>query len=241
MALVQSSRWVACGALLSCLSGCGHLQPEPPQTASQAESAKETLPSLEGESGPTVALDSPRRVGDVWVHRFSGSYRSHDLVLREEVVGDKDDMLLVDFIFEEGDSLTHFRTEMSKRSERIVAVYKLEDDILLPVSTSDLDQMLEKTTHVPEQNRGKISQKQQTCLVGKNELNCELTAYQVRLDGKDATLSVSRNQDLGRDIAGEITAVDGTVLYHAELIEMKRGHDSNKAKLDGVALREPID
>ncbi len=219
------------------LSACSKQAPPAAVVADLAPTPYEMkLPELEGESGPLMKKDSPRRVGDMWVHRFSGTYRSEDLILREEVVAQEGDLLVVDFILAEGDSETHLRVKMAKRSERIVDVAKMVDGDAVPAEMSDFDALMAKTAFVPDQNHGKVSEKSQTCLVGKNELNCELSEFKVLMGHEEATLTVAHNDELQRDISGEITAVDGTVLYHAELIELKRGEQQPSSADAGVAL-----
>jgi hypothetical protein len=88
---------------------------------------------------------------------------------------------------------------------------------------------------VPAQNDGQIAQKNETCLVGKTEYDCEVSHYKILIGEEEAMLSVSRNKEMARDLGGEITAVDGTVIYHAELIEMQRG-ETNTPGEEGVAL-----
>lgn len=197
--------------------------------------SEEELPQLEGESGRLIKKESPRRVGDLWVHRFSGSYRADNLIVREEVIGQNGDVLLVDFTLTEGDAETQLRVEMSKRSERVIKVSRVVHGKLAPGKLADFDALMEKTSFVPDRNRGKIAEKTQTCLVGKDELNCELTEYKVLLGEDEATLTVAHNDELRRDISGEITAVDGTVIYHAELLEMRRGQETERSD-EGVAL-----
>lgn len=150
-------------------------------------------------------------------------------------MGEKGDLLLVDFTLTEGETDTQLRVQMVKGSERVITVSRVVDGKVVPGSLSDLDALLEKTSFVPDQNHGKVAAKSQTCLVGKDELNCELSEYKVLLGEKEATLTVAHNDELRRDISGEITAVDGTVLYHAELIEMQRGRESATSD-ESVAL-----
>lgn len=233
---VRSLSSLSAGCLLLFLSACTQGAARPPEALELALSPyEEKLPALEGESGPLVKKESPRRVGDLWVHRFSGSYRAEGLILREEVIAEKGDLLLVDFTLTEGETNTQLRVQMAKGSERVIAVSRVVEGKVIPGSLADLDALLEKTAFVPDQNHGKVAAKSQTCLVGKDELNCELSEYKVLLGEKEATLTVAHNDELRRDISGEITAVDGTVLYHAELIEMQRGQEQ-VASEGGVAL-----
>lgn len=224
-------------ALSGTLLACGQKsRPDPTTAADGADAAARDVPALEGASGPTLARQNPRRVGDVWVHRFSGSYRSSDLILREEVLSQKGDTLVVDFVLSEGQSETHLRTLMALPSERILAVSRVTaagDE--QSATIADFEKMLERTTFVPDQNAGRIATSSKTCLVGKQELDCDLAEYKVYLDQKEATLTIARSEEMHRDLSGEIVAVDGTVLYHAELIEMQRGPEIPQAS-SGVAM-----
>lgn len=230
------------GCVIALSSACTPQTAAPPVVAELAPTPyEEDLPELEGESGPVVKKESPRRVGDVWVHRFSGTYRAENLILREEVVAEKGDVLLVDFTLTEGDTVTELRVQMARGSERIISVARVVENQELPGEIADFEALMAKTSFVPDQNHGKVAEKSQTCLVGKDELNCELSQYKVLLGEKEATLTVARNDALRRDISGEITAVDGTILYHAELIEMQRGQ-ATEGPGEGVALvSEKID
>ncbi len=233
---------VSIGCFVFLSAGCAKHAAPAPRVAVLAETPDpdESLPALEGESGPIAKKESPRRVGDLWVHRFSGSYRANALILKEEVVAEEGDLLVVDFTLQEGDSETQIRVRMAKRSERIISVAKMVDGEEKAGEMSDFDALMTKTTFVPDQNHGKVAEKSETCLVGKDELNCELSEFKVLLGDQEATLTVAHNDELRRDISGEITAVDGTVLYHAELIELKRG-ESGAPSDAGVALIDEDD
>lgn len=227
------------GGSLLLLSACSKHATPAAEVADLAETPyqnhEEDLPALEGESGPIAKKESPRRVGDLWVHRFSGTYRTEALLLKEEVIGREGDLLVVDYTLTEGESENRLRVRMAKRSERIITVARIIDGEEVPGTMSDFDALMEKTSFVPDRNHGKVAEKSQTCLVGKNELNCELSQFKVLLGDEEATLTVAHNDELRRDISGEITAVDGTILYHAELVEMQRGQASARSE-EGIAL-----
>jgi hypothetical protein len=225
-------------ALSASLFACSQKSNSAPKSAADGEKdATAELPDLEGESGPTMARQSPRRVGDIWVHRFSGSYRHSDLILREEVIAKKDDTLIVDFILSENGEETHLRAVMATPSERILSVAHIIDGEAIEATIEDFEKMLDKTSFVPDQNAGQIAGKSETCLVGKDELDCDLAEYKVYLGQQEATLTVARSEEMKRDISGEIVAVDGTVLYHAELIEMQRGEAASSSTDEEVALK----
>lgn len=210
--------------LVLLLSGCA-LQSAahtPAGYSAEAPSAS-AEPGLSGSAGAELVREAPRRVGDRLVHRYSGTYRSEALVIAEEVVAQEGDVLVVDFTVLEGDAPQKLRVRMSVKSERVVAVATMQDDIEQPGSMADYDRLLEKTAFATERNRGLVSRRPQTCLVGPEEYDCVQSRFDVQVAGQDGTLLVSRHPGLARDIAGEVTAVDGTVLYKADLIEFERG------------------
>jgi len=166
---------------------------------------------------------APRRVGDRLVLRYSGSYRTEALVIEEKVIGQEGDALVVDYIVLEGDPPMHLRVRMSIKSERILDVARVEDHLETPGALPDYELLMEKTAFATERNRGLVSRSPQTCLVGPEEFDCVESRFDVEVAGQAGTMLVARHPGLARDIAGEVTAVDGTVLYKADLIEFERG------------------
>ena len=57
----------------------------------------EKLPPLEGTGAKTARPKSNRRVGDVAVHRYSGSFRAQPVTVTEEVVAREGNVLVVDY------------------------------------------------------------------------------------------------------------------------------------------------
>lgn len=198
----------------------------------------EEAPPLLASTGELKVRETPRRVGDVFVHRFSGTYRGSALMLREEVLDLHDNVLTIDYVLEDGAESTHLRVQMAARSERILAVFRVRGDEEVPAELADYERMIEKTLFVPDQNHGLVASKSETCLVGKTELDCDITEYEVSLNDQEAKLSVVRSDDMGRDVSGEVRAVDGTILYHAELLEMRRGEPGPEGVNEGLAMQE---
>ena len=210
--------------LLLLLGGCAFR----PAAESPTGGADETSqvggePGLVGSSGASLVREAPRRVGDRLVHRYSGTYRSEPLVIAEEVVAQEGDVLVVDYTVLEGDAPQKLRVRMTVRSERVIAVSKIKDDFERPAAISDYERLMEKTAFATDRNRGLVSRRPQTCLVGPAEFDCVESQFDVQVAGQEGTLLVARHPGLARDIAGEVTAVDGTVLYKADLIEFERG------------------
>ena len=198
-----------------------------PQTPVAVEvAANEDLPALTGSAGQQVELEERRQVGDLLVHRFAGAFHERELILSEEVIAREGDLLVVEYALMEGDRTDKLRVRMSARSERVISVAKLAGDEEVPGTLADYDALLARTTFSPDQNAGALSTKTETCLVGPQELDCKISRYKVYVADREATLTVQRSEAVGRDISGEVTAIDGTVLYHAELVEMRRGQEA---------------
>ncbi len=190
------------------------------------------LPPLEGTGAKRV--ESARRVGDVAVHRYSGTFRKQSITLTEEVVAREGDVLVVDYTVEQGDSQRVLRVRMDAFTERALRLSHLEGDKESPGKLSELDALMSEIAYAPDTNDGAFSSKTETCWVGPRELDCELTKYKVFVGDKQATLAVTRSSELGQEVSGEVTAVDGTVLYRAELLDVRRaeGPSEASARLD---------
>lgn len=203
-------------------SGCA-ASPAAQAPVAPPASSTASEPSLSGSTGAALVREAPRRVGDRLVHRYSGTYRSEALVIEEKVIGQEGDVLVVDYVVLEGDAPLHLRVRMSVKSERIIEVAKVADYLETPATLADYDRLMEKTAFATERNRGLVSRTSETCLVGPEEFDCVQSRFDVHVAGQEGTMLVSRHPGLARDVAGEITAVDGTVLYRADLVEFERG------------------
>jgi hypothetical protein len=181
------------------------------------------LPPLSGKGDTTPVAPSSRRVGDLLVHRFVGSYAKSPLTLTERVVAREGDLIVVDYELEQGDRIDRLRVRLSARSERLVTVARLVDDREVPAELEDYQAFLARTNFAPDRNAGTLSADHETCLVGPREFDCEVAHYRVFVAGREAAMTVKKSESLGRDLSGEIVALDGTIIYRAELVEQARG------------------
>lgn len=205
-------------ALLGCAAGPS-LHLETPQWP--AANQQSTAPELEAATfGPVQ--QKTRQVGDRTVHRFTGTFNKHALTLTEEVVATNADTFTVRCLLDEGVSTTELLVTRGNRSERVIAVVRVESGQEIEGNVSDYEELLQKTLFTPDQNHGEVAKRSQTCLVGSSEHDCEIAEYRVYIADQEARLSVARSAELGRDVSGEIVGVDGTMIYHAELIDMKQ-------------------
>jgi hypothetical protein len=222
--------------------GCSALVPPKAETArselieEQEAQSKPSKKKVQAKAKARVgrARLAPRKVGDYFVHRFSGSFRSGPLTLIERVVAADDKTLTVDYTLEDGVSDKTLRVELERDSERPRRVVELIDSGELEVPISAYEAMLAQTVFAPDVNDALLAEKKQTCLVGPKELDCEIKQYRVYVGDEEARLTVTESKSLpGRDVSGEVTAVDGSVIYRAELLEAgntPRASDSMASK-----------
>ncbi|MEP7049124.1 MAG: hypothetical protein ABJB12_02175 [Pseudomonadota bacterium] len=176
---------------------------------------------------PQVADKAPgelRKVGDFSVHRFSGSYQKSPLTMTEEVAAKEDGLWVIDYTFEEQAGTTKLRVRFDPRTDSVVRAALLQGSQETAVQTAFFDKMIDRTSFAADANDGEIARSHGTCLVGPNELECETKTYNVRVGEQVAKLNVSRSVRVPNgDVAGDITAADGTVIYRSELLEMGNG------------------
>ncbi|MFO0567263.1 MAG: hypothetical protein U0263_16515 [Polyangiaceae bacterium] len=161
-----------------------------------------------------------KEVGQVSVHRFSGSFSKTPLVLSEEVVARAGSLIVIDYTLEEGAKSTKLRVTHDASGDKVLRVREIRGKKELPSSSAAFEKMMAKTSFVPDDNEAEIGKETATCLVGDKELDCAKTAYRVRVGETLATFIVTRSSD-GQDVSGEIIDGNGGILYKAELVETK--------------------
>lgn len=189
-----------------------------------------TAPGLETKAraaGPAKRAEpaqraprTDRKVGDFFVHRYSGTAFDTPLVLSEEVKARDESAWIVEYSLTEGESVTKLRVHLDAKNDRPLRVIGVNGDVETELPVDAYDALLERTAFAADLNEGLIDRAKGTCVVGPDELECETKSYRVWISDSEAKLSVTDSKRFaGRDIAGEITAPDGTVIYRAELID----------------------
>jgi hypothetical protein len=197
------------------LFGCGAQRSAAvqPNTAPTALALAPALPTLEPVN-PTE-----RHVGDFVVHVVSGSFRKHPAVLTERVVAQDGDAWIIEYKLEDdaGARLLRVRSDANGELTRVSSVVDGEER---PATPGDYDAFMAEVSLVPDENVGFTASTKGTCMVGPSELDCETKSYRVRLGDQEANLGITGSRAVpGLDLAGEITASDGTVIYRSVLIE----------------------
>jgi hypothetical protein len=213
-------------ALLSV--GCG-LQSHS-QVKSAAAPATAPAPVKQVQASESAPV---RHVGDLFVHRFSGSFASEPLTLTEEVTAREDSAWVVDFSLTQNEKVDRLRVRFDVASGQAVSAANLDGSKETPGKLANYEALMARTVYAADVNDGLVSSNDQTCLVGTDELDCETKTYKVWVGDAAATLAVVHsNTYADRDVSGEITTDDGKLIYRAELIEAKQGKPAT-----GVASR----
>ncbi len=201
-------------------AGCGLFQQSAPKAAA-AQVAPVAAPAHQVQASASAPV---RHVGDLFVHRFSGSFAGEPLTLTEEVAAREDAAWVVDFSLTQSDKVDRLRVRFDVESGQAVSAAHFDGKHETPAELSDYDALVGRTVYAADVNDGLVSENDQTCLVGADELDCETKTYKVWIGDAAATLSVVHsNTYADRDVSGEITTADGKLIYRAELVEAKQG------------------
>jgi hypothetical protein len=213
------------------LVGCGAQRTAAvsPRVAPPLERAA-NLPALERVDAAV------RHVGDFEVHAVSGSFRKRPALLSERVVAREDDTWVIEYELEDDEGARSLRVWSAPNGE-LTRVAVLVDGEEQPGTLADYETFMASASMVADENVGLTARTHGTCTVGPSELACETKHYRVMLGEQEANLGVTRSRAVpGVDLAGEITAPDGTVIYRAVLVE--HGNAAN-ARDASFALGEP--
>lgn len=217
----------SCAVLLT--AGCGLFQQAAPASSAVVQTAPVAVQPTAAAAAPTPE----RRVGDFFVHRFSGSFAAEPLTLTEEVAGREDDAWVVDFALSQDERVERLRVRFDSVTGAPKSAALLDGTTETPTELAAYDTLMAQTIYAADVNDGLVSQNAQTCLIGADELDCETKTYKVWVGDDAATLSVVRaTRFADRDVSGEITTEDGKLIYRAELIEARQGSPRS-----GIAAR----
>jgi len=213
----------ACGVMAKPVPHAVSASAEAPKSHHRTKASAETAPAAESGGESSTAANAFRRVGDYHVYRYTGSFAKQPLTLTEQVVGMEGEALLVDFVLEEGERMTALRVRMHGDGE-VLSVRRITDEGDVAAALSDYEAMMKRTELLPDTNDQMLGTDHTSCLVGDEQVDCDMTTYKVTLGGKQAKLMITKSARVpGRDIGGDIVAEDGKVLYSARLVE--RGNE----------------
>jgi hypothetical protein len=192
------------------------------KSAAKKAAAKVDSTGTAGEpsAAEPMLLGAARKLGDFHVYQYSGTFSKVPITLTEQVVAQEDDhVLVVDFVLEEGDRMSALRVRM-KPTEEIVRVSRITGDGETDATIADYDALMKKTAFVPDSNDEALGTEHTACLIGSEQVDCDVSTYGVTIGKKQAKLSITRSAKVpGRDIGGDVVASDGKILYSAHLVE----------------------
>jgi hypothetical protein len=218
-------------SILALVSACGMMAKPSPRdvivsratTSDGSDNAKSAAKPQENEENAGEKASAFRQVGYFHVYQYSGSFSKEPLTLTEQVVGKDGDALIVDFVLEQGSKMNALRVRMRADGD-VLSVRRITDDGDVVASRADYDAMMKKTEFIPDSNDQKVSSDHTSCLIGDEQIDCDMTTYLVTMGGKQAKLTITKSPRVpGRDVGGDVVAEDGKVLYSARLIE--RGNE----------------
>ena len=142
---------------------------------------------------------------------ISGNFRKNPALLTERVMGEEYGAWVIEYRLEDTDGATTLRVWMDQDSDQVKRVSRLVDGVEKPATVADYDALMASASVVPDTNDGLVANSAGTCTLGPTELDCETKSYKVWLGDREASLGVTQSAAVpGTDIAGEITAADGT-------------------------------
>ncbi len=201
---------------LSASAPRGAVEPEPASPPAVAAAP----PAVADAVADEPAAD-PRRVGDVVVHRFSGSFRRSPAVLTEEIVAKEGGLWVIDLSLEDGRRTTRLRVRMDPEGQ-VKQASRLVSGKEQPATIADYAALVQETVFSADVNDGLLASQRGTCLVGSRELECETKSYKVWMGERVATLKLSESAELpGQDVASEVTSEDGRLIYRSELLTVE--------------------
>jgi hypothetical protein len=205
--------------VISVLSSFACAELPPAEDPTQAARAPIAAPSQPATPDAHSAAAPPRKVGDFRVHMISGSFRKQPAMLTERVTGYAGNLWTIEYTLEEKSGVIGLRTLVDENGD-VKRVTRLVKGVEKLGSLADFEALMASISVTPDENEGLTASTRGTCTVGPTELDCETKSYRVLIGDKEASMGITASAALpGHDLAGEITAADGTVIFRSELLE----------------------
>jgi hypothetical protein len=208
--------------LLACGCGGAHVVASPGHLSTSTSSARVTL-----RPAPPAAteLDPRLQTGDFVVYRFSGSFRKAPtaLTLTERVLGREGGVLALEIVLDDGAKKQTLRLRKDSTpgaAREVFDVVRIEAGTEHPSTVEAYEAMMAKTVLAADQNEEQLGTEATNVLLGGKTLPCKKTSYRVRVGKHIATMStVASDAFPWGDVAGDITTLEGQVLYRVEVVD----------------------
>ena len=173
-----------------------------------------------------AALAEGLQAGDYVVYRFSGSFRKASaapLTLTERVLGREGRVLSLEVILDDGakKQTIHLHKDSTPGAAReVFDVTSVEAGSERPATVEAYEAMMAKTVLAADQNEEQLGTETANVLLGGQTLRCLKTSYRVRVGKHQATMSTVTSETFPwGDVAGDITTLEGQVLYRVEVVD----------------------
>ena len=174
----------------------------------------------------TSELEQGLQAGDYVVYRFSGSFRkasSSPLTLTERVLGREGRVLALELVLDDGakkQTLHIHKDSTPGAAHEVFDVTRIEAGNERPATVDAYEAMMAKTVLAADQNEEQLGTETTNVLLGGKTLTCQKTSYRVRVGKLVATMStVASDAFPWGDVAGDITTLEGQVLYRVEVVD----------------------
>jgi hypothetical protein len=203
---------------LALLNACAAHAPPAVETAKNLDNLPVVLPDAQPEP---IALRQP---GDFVVYRFTGSYRKEPVTLTQRVIDRSFDTLLVDVTIEDGKKTKRLRLRIDdtvKSGGELLSVAELDGNVQRPFGVPAFEKLMGELVLGADENQGMIDSRPITVHLPNGEIACTRTSYKVKVGKREAVMrTVAAEKFAWGDVGGEITTLDGKVLYKAEIIDI---------------------
>jgi hypothetical protein len=166
------------------------------------------------------------RVGDYVVYRFSGSFRRASpapLTLTERVLGRDGAVVSLELVLDDGrkqETLRIRKDATPASAEEVFDVTRIEAGVARSATVDAYAALMAKTVLAADANEAELGTETTNVQVGDKTLRCKKTSYRVRVGQHEATMSTVESEAFPwGDVAGDITTVDGQVLYRVEVLD----------------------
>jgi hypothetical protein len=203
--------------------GCGHFSSSVPE-APVAKAKPRMKVSLQKKGADkakeSLSLSHP---GDFVVYRFSGSYREAPVTLTQRVVGRERDVFVLDVTIDEEGGQRRLRLRIAAEGERhgeLLSVVELSGESERPFGVAAYEELMNDIVLGADENVEQVSQAEQTLDIAGKPVHVVRTKYRVRVGAHDAYMTTFSSPAFPwGDLGGDISTVDGKILYKAEIVD----------------------
>lgn len=172
---------------------------------------------------PRVDPGTPMSIpGDYAVYQLSGSYRAEPATVVQRVVARRNGVLVLDVSIEEGSKseVLRLRVDDGARRGELLSVARLRGGRLEPYGVGAYEARMAELVPAADTNEGELGSESEVLRMGTTPLFYLRTDYRVRIGNQRATMSTYGVTGFpGENLGGKLVTDDGTVVYHAQLVE----------------------